>query len=131
MLFHSKMELQSLRDFREQNFISCSWYMYFMGQERNTINCSSSETTISKLFLSVPEGRKKRTLQSLTLAIKFSGLEVTNPTASCNSLARNSPLGLSTKEESDAQSYQLLGKEQGWSYVENSTHDVIPRYSSL
>lgn len=102
--------------------------MYLMGQQRSPINCSSSETIISKWYYA--RGGKKRVLQSLTLAIKCSGLEVTNTTATRNSLARNNPLGLSTKEEPDVQSYCVLGKEGRWewSYAENSTHDVIPRY---
>lgn len=74
MLFHSKTEPQSLRGFRQQSFISCSYYMYFMGQQRSPINCSSSETTISKWYYA--RGEKKRVLLSLTLAIKCSGLEV-------------------------------------------------------
>jgi len=102
-----------------------------MGQQRSPINCSSSETTISKWYYA--RGEKKRVLLSLTLAIKCSGLEVTNTTATYNSLARNSPLGLSTKREPDVQSYRVLGRGglgREWSYVKNSNHDVIPRYKS-
>jgi len=63
-----------------------------MGQQRSPINCSSSETTISKWYYA--RGEKKRVLLSLTLAIKCSGLEVTNTTATYNSLARNIPMCL-------------------------------------
>lgn len=83
--------------------------MYFVGIREALLIVALQRLPFQSYPLLCQRGRK-RAVKSLILVIKCSGLEVTNITATCNSLARNSPLGPSTKEEMDIQSYRVLGK---------------------
>ena len=59
ILHHNKMKPHSLRDVRQPSFISCSYYMYFVGQQRSPINRGSSRLPLQRCSLRCQRGGER------------------------------------------------------------------------